>query len=573
MGQEASSGVLDTVSLADTRPERRAEKYLQLQQRFLLLAGKSKHPLVRAAAVSGHARKVARLAAAVAPGHELDKCSHVRWDDLKPLAPLPPSFSREAALCAAEVFFPALCPPPSTRPHYHYYTHWYSVVHVCAVLGHADEMDAVLEAWVPRGAISGFTAGPKGVAVAAADYLVNHGAGPESRTPLMLAVINGNAEVVRRLVGRWGAAGVGGADLMRPMLSHGRLCNPLYLAVGCGVVDCVDAILSAVDEAVRVKLVGMEASNNRTLLEEALSKPDRPGNCGLIKVLANPKWGGWMGAEEILTHLCGVFCRGLAIAYFSGPKQCRPVIGSHPKFVQSIDEISPKTGDTVLYKATIKGDTEVALEALSFGADPNIQCKRNPKWCDFPEELRTPMVMVIASEQKELVKEMARRGGVLPLAFCNRMSDSAFSLEAYVDGTWDQHIAANKEFRKSLPAVKWNSELRGSSPFDLPFIPSQIEFTPGARVQIDVSLTQMMVQFNTEITGVMELLDIQSLGRVQQTSRFWYFLSLAKVSSLHPFFFCVQVSMRQNKCSLEKSTCKFKPRMEPNSEGQGGEMP
>ncbi|KAH3705881.1 hypothetical protein Pelo_19571 [Pelomyxa schiedti] len=40
--------------------------------------------------------------------------------------------------------------------------------------------------------------------------------------------------------------------------------------------------------------------------------------------------------------------------------------------------------------------------------------------------------------------------------------------------------------------------------------------------RVDMSLTQLMIKFNTEITGVMEILDIQSLGRVQQTSRFWY---------------------------------------------------
>ncbi|KAH3732019.1 hypothetical protein Pelo_17152 [Pelomyxa schiedti] len=502
----------------ESPPEKRAVMYHLFQQRFLHLA--AKHSLVSAAA-SGRPRDVARLAAAVPPGHELDDCNQVQWNDLRPLY------------------------PPAGWPGY--YTHWYTVVHVCAVLGHVEEMDAVLEAWVPRGTISGTVAG-KHCTVAAADYMVNYGVGSSKRTPLMLAVANGHGEVVRRLMGRWGAAGVGGVNLMGPMWSY---CfspeiniNILHLAVSCAVVDCVDAIMSGVDEAVRLKLVGMEVLH-RTPLELALYEyPHRQVYRQMVKMLANPKWGEsviqamdsrwpilyfvrsanekyWPAhSEEVLNHLCGVFSRGLAAAYFHAPKKCRALITKHPKFVQSIDEISPKTGDTVLYKATIKGDTESALEALSFGADPNIQCRRNPTWCDFPEELRTPIVMAVASEQKEVVKEMARHGGVLPLAFCNRIADSAFSLEAYIDGTWDKHIATIQTFRKSLPAVKWNYELRGSTPFDLPPIHSQTEFAPGAETQFD--MTQMMVQYNTEITGVMEFLDIQSLSRVQQTSRFWY---------------------------------------------------
>ncbi|KAH3705953.1 hypothetical protein Pelo_19499 [Pelomyxa schiedti] len=82
---------------------------------------------------------------------------------------------------------------------------------------------------------------------------------------------------------------------------------------------------------------------------------------------------------------------------------------------------------------------------------------------------------------------MVRHGGVLPLAFCNRIGDSAFSLASFLDGSWDQHVAMNKNFRESLPAAKWNSELRGSMPaFELPFISSQIEFTPAAQIQVDI---------------------------------------------------------------------------------------
>ncbi|KAH3732332.1 hypothetical protein Pelo_16833 [Pelomyxa schiedti] len=534
MGQDTSllagvNGAPITLSDDMDAPEVRAEKYLALQKHFQSLSRRCKQGVVRAergdsplvrAAASGHAREVARLAAAAAPGHELDRCNHVRWNDQRPLSPC--------------TIYDQLS--------------WYSVLHVCAVLGHADEMDAVLEAWVPRGLIWGEVAAAAGrrAGVPAARWLLDYACGPADRTPMMLAVANGQAEVVRRLMGRWGAAGrnlVGpvGTGYYKPIVENR---NILHLAVHHGVLECIEVIMSGVDEILRAKLVGMKASHV-TPLELAMNESSRV-NLDLIKVLADPKWGesviqamdsrwpilyfsknGCRGDAvcdfSILNHLCRVFSRGLAAAYLRAPNKYRHTIASHPMFAQSIDEISPKTGDTALYEATIKGDTDVALEALSFGADPNLQCRRNPKWCDFPEELRTPIVMAIASEQKELVKEMARHGGILPLAFCKMVGDSAFSLESYIDGTWEKHVSMNNNFRKSLPAANLSSELRGSMPaVQLPFVPLQIEFTPGAQIQIDISLTQLMIQFNTEITGVMELLDIQSLGRVQQTSRFWY---------------------------------------------------
>ncbi|KAH3731902.1 hypothetical protein Pelo_17270 [Pelomyxa schiedti] len=264
-------------------------------------------------------------------------------------------------------------------------------------------MDAVLDAWVPRGTIGGSLA--KYEIVPAREFLVDKGAGPNGRTPLMLAVISGQAEVVRRLMGRWGAANLMGPTPVASGTWRGKGCI-LHLAVG-------------VDEATRLQLVGMEA-HHVTPLKLALRGPHR-ANLDLVKALANPKW----------VH-----------------------------------------------------------------------------------------------------------GAVLPPAFCSMVGDSVFSLESYIDGTWDKHVALNERFRHSLHTAKWNSELRGSMPsFELPFISSQIEFTPAAQIRhvtfphlsrthikhrVDMSLAQLMVQFNAEITGVMELLDIQSLGRVQQTSRFWY---------------------------------------------------
>ncbi|KAH3705770.1 hypothetical protein Pelo_19682 [Pelomyxa schiedti] len=180
--------------------------------------------------------------------------------------------------------------------------------------------------------------------------------------------------------------------------------------------------MSEADEATRLQLVKMEAGT-LTPLEMAMSRTLYT-SADILKVLANPKWGegviqamdsmlpipyyakhGYYNADS-LSYLCQVFSRGLAAAYFCHQEWPRYIIAKHPKFAQSIDEILPKTGDTALYKATIKGNTKHALEALSLGANPNIQCRRNPKWRDYPEELRTPMVMAVASGQRQVARVM-----------------------------------------------------------------------------------------------------------------------------------------------------------------------
>ncbi|KAH3731830.1 hypothetical protein Pelo_17337 [Pelomyxa schiedti] len=68
-------------------------------------------------------------------------------------------------------------------------------------------------------------------------------------------------------------------------------------------------------------------------------------------------------------------------------------------------------------------------------------------------------------------RNVARLATVVPQATSSTTATKSSGTGATGIGrTWDKHIATIQTFQKSLPAVKWNYELRGSTPFDLPFI-------------------------------------------------------------------------------------------------------
>ncbi|KAH3723405.1 hypothetical protein Pelo_17893 [Pelomyxa schiedti] len=132
--------------------------------------------------------------------------------------------------------------------------------------------------------------------------------------------------------------------------------------------------------------------------------------------------------------------------------------------------------------------------------------------------MRTPLTMAVALNRKKVVAEMVKRGGILPPGFSEfwSKSDPNFTVESFLEGTWDKHVRARTAYERILPPLQRVSELRSSMAI------ADTTPLPHTCIPIDSSLTSLMVRYQSEITGVLELLDIRSLGRIQQTSRFWY---------------------------------------------------
>ncbi|KAH3763767.1 hypothetical protein Pelo_4389 [Pelomyxa schiedti] len=445
-----------------------------------------------------------------------------------------------------------------------------SVVHVCASLGHLEEMNAVLEAWAERAAAAKPSCGTPNVDVGDDDpqsdggnvgtvickrgeitagnygvegvrWLVDGVSGKHSMTGLMMAVREGHGNVVECLVKKWKAGVMHCCDAMGKHMGY----SALHMCVEVEDTVSTETILSACSESQREALLVLGAEG---ALGTSLDLACRSQKLEFVRLLANPRWGaGAIEAMdqtypintqcnaplEIFEHLCSVFSNGLEDAFVAGYKERQQVILKHPGFPAVINCLTlnePHT--TALFTAVVSGEQEMVSSLLSLGASPNVVCeklenspgidqlKHNLKFeIDISSIPLTAMVFALITDQKSLVQEMAEHGGSLPPEFCEKWSqgDPLFSLQTYLDGSWEEHLQANKKYSRSLPFPEEHWELYSSMR-----ISDSILFNAADISVDDPSITSMIGQYNTEIRGVLELLDVQSLGRIQQTSRIWY---------------------------------------------------
>ncbi|KAH3723404.1 hypothetical protein Pelo_17892 [Pelomyxa schiedti] len=464
-------------------------------------------------------RLITQLAGSVIDGGKLDK---VR----KLAAKTPPGDERAVAWCMYD-------PTQDTT---------FSVIKICAKLGRLDEMNAILEAWSERR--------PNGAEIVAS--LVDDA--DWSLTPLMIAVHVNRPDIAECLINRWHADPTCSRSCTEWGPSWGGHASVLHICQWVDDFDSARLILSSSCSVERRVLLfnsvhaarnlgGSSSSRQLTPLEMAI----QASRFAWVKFLADSKWGmqvtqamesrkpisfcatSGCRSVEILAFLCEVFDSGMAEAFvhsLSYTPEFASFLMRHSKFPQCINNLCSSCNDkgqqTALVAAILNEShhDEFASELLSLGADPNTPCTVCPKWCHFPPEMRTPLTMAVALNRKKVVAEMVKRGGILPSGFSEFWSnrDPNFTVESFLEGTWDKHVQARAEYERLLPPSQPFSELRSSMAI-ADTTPLSCTYTC---IPIDHSLTSLMVRYQSEITGVLELLDIRSLGRIQQTSRFWY---------------------------------------------------
>ncbi|KAH3731408.1 hypothetical protein Pelo_17762 [Pelomyxa schiedti] len=406
-----------------------------------------------------------------------------------------------------------------------------NVIHICAHLGHLEGMNAILDTWTSRPPFN--TMAPKADVM---KWLVNS-VSSDHFTPLIIAVRNGHTDIVECLLTEWHA------DTMycdqRSGEDHFFNCNVLHFCAQNNQYKCADLILSSCDTSIKLSLLqclGVRKGlyeYGKTPLEIAILSDgwDVPGSqLKTIMAIANPKWeqpvlsamekrkplkfafARLSHGEQILEYLCSVFSEGLGEALIIARSRHRRFLLNHPKLPGVINQqVQFHDGTlTPLYFSVAKGSLKMVIQLLTVGADPNVVCEHNVCWAlihqlHYDDRGDRPMTLAVATNQKDMVREMARCGGILTPEFCRDWSnnDPVFSLASYLNGSWEEHLKSLSTYKASLPVTP-RSKLCASMPL------------------VNESITSMMIQYKAEITGVLELLDIESLGRIQQTSKFWY---------------------------------------------------
>ncbi|KAH3760782.1 hypothetical protein Pelo_7390 [Pelomyxa schiedti] len=447
---------------------------------------------------------------------------------------------------------------------------WLSVVHMCAGLGHVAELDAVLETWADCNIASGdpdvaddgdtnCSSRESGSGESQSQtgeeenkkksnrqaeevkWLVNAVSRKQGFTGLMMAAKEDQWEVAICLMDRWKA------DIMVCCQYSQDYNGYTVLHICAAKNDSAGAseILSRCNELQRAELVGIVGNEGvGTVLDLALSS----GSMGFAEMLTHPRWGPGVvialdakapirrhrNAPEYVFHwLCSVFSNGLEDAFVYGRRNYRETILQHPEFPSVLNRFTEcKPHTTPLFAVAVSGEKELVNRLLSLGASPNTVCEKWPEWEDGRDlpigQLRqgginiskiilTPMVIALITDRKQIVQAMSNHGGVLPPEFCQDWSrgDPHFSVATYLDGSWQEHVLANISYTQTLPFPEEHTELCASLSFGDDKLVT-------AKIPINESITMMMARYNTEISGVLDFLDIQALGRIQQTSRIWY---------------------------------------------------
>ncbi|KAH3767132.1 hypothetical protein Pelo_1008 [Pelomyxa schiedti] len=442
-----------------------------------------------------------------------------------------------------------------------------SVLHVCALLGHVDVMGAILGAWAQRAPpassspslpqspplrpLDGLVTDPRrdgeepggemenageGTQRARAErvqWLVD-GTGSGNCTALVYAVQEGNIGAAECLLREWVAdpsvlcdPNSGNPFVILPKVPGTDRLSVLHLAAFHNNYEMAELILSCSHGRKLDTLMNSPGDGKLRALDVAIYC----GHIEVVRLILDPRWGTKpkkspllfcsriSDRAEILSILCQHYTKGLCDAFISclsNPSYWK-VLMAHPNLSQCIN-IHSKDGATPLFAATVREYPDIALKLLDLGADPNISCRGlTPYWCTFEENLRTPIVMAVGTNQQSLVREMARHGGILQEEFCHLWGkgDPLFSLASYLDGSWAEHIRAQTAYESELPPAPGpHTQLLLSL--------SLSEAVPTATIENDPSIMSLLIHFTPEMTGVLEFLDIKSLGRIQQTSRFWY---------------------------------------------------
>ncbi|KAH3766561.1 hypothetical protein Pelo_1570, partial [Pelomyxa schiedti] len=413
-----------------------------------------------------------------------------------------------------------------------------NVVHMCAALGHLEEMDMVLDYWSAimvsqymsavaaggggGGALSASSQGSSDPVEAAKGLVNSITRNTLEFTPLMYAIYEGHYGVVECLMNKWRAdpALLCGNELFKRFTA-------LHLCAKFNRPECAEVVLAASTEYTRLVMIKTDYKKAKTgtPLEVALGS----GNLRVARVFTDTKWGTqlmramekrdpirkyWTRTRNLKTlpFLCQTFTRGLEDAFVHEHSRYWPIIMQNPGFTRVINYVSLRVPRlTPLFAATMQGEEETAIKLLSMGADPNISCK----------------VPTVVRNSKNLVCAMRKQSGVLPADFIQLWSepDFIFDIEAFLDGSWENHSGMRQEYKAALPHTRVHRKMYISK-----FLLDS-DLTQG--IQIDTNITSLMIRYQAAITGVLELVNIQALGRLQQTSQFWY--HAASINSLWKF--------------------------------------
>ncbi|KAH3764380.1 hypothetical protein Pelo_3756 [Pelomyxa schiedti] len=412
-----------------------------------------------------------------------------------------------------------------------------NVMFVCAVLGHLEELKIVHDAWHERPCRRDFFS-------RMADSMCTWNQWDEG-TAFACAVYEGHVEVARFLLEPFGA---------NPGLwcsVDGRKVTAMHLCIGKLQPDVIGMILSRFDVPTKATL----------LFNKTPPQPDSPlemvmhnNNLEVIQLLVNEKWGGnkfiealdaklpiavYCGCEEarpdVLQYLCQVFHKGLGRAFVNATqyprwsatnKELLDILVNHPNFSAFLNSETANE-KTPLFMAILRNQRELAMKFLTLGANPNASCSFQLR---SYEGIFTPMILAVILDQSELVAEMVRLGGVLPNKECDLWKHYQSSEYDHIHGYWklfpnqavgsisvskySEIIGSTDALRASMPVMEFE-KVPPSGAIDTRQMVS-------ASIEIDDSITAMAALYQAETAGVLALLDVQALGRIQRTSRFWY---------------------------------------------------
>ncbi|KAH3762018.1 hypothetical protein Pelo_6128 [Pelomyxa schiedti] len=241
---------------------------------------------------------------------------------------------------------------------------------------------------------------------------------------------------------------------------------------------------------------------------------------------------------DVLRYLCSVFSGGLGLAFYKATFkdykymtniEAQDIILDQPGFVACVNEVSYNTNKTTpLFLATLRKNMGAVLKLLSLGANPNTSCEYQIRDYEPYGNAKTPMILAVLLNQKEMVEAMAKHGGLLPVKgeyFWTRFpADKYPHIAGYLD--LYESVAVVRVSVKDYSALDSIDKLRGSMPeTDFPETSPNVpesETVLDANIDIDDTILSLLVQYKAESAEVLGYLDIQSLGRIQQTSRFWY---------------------------------------------------
>ncbi|KAH3760783.1 purine-nucleoside phosphorylase [Pelomyxa schiedti] len=426
--------------------------------------------------------------------------------------------------------------------------YYLTVVQWCAANGQMEGVEAILSCWQSAGSITNSSepirtaynysavasspVAPKNKIESVRWLVSSAGKNKNGFNAVMEAVMGGHCGILKYLVSSCNAD----VTYFCTGEQAGRYngFTVLHLCAEMRRIDCAEVILAACrSDSQRAELAGFQADEGvGTALDVALESD----YLDFVRMITNPKWGPAVlkamderaplrrhckKMPEVFSCLCEVgFSKGLQDAFVHGSKHNRDFILDHKEFPQHINVLTEKKPHTTcLFVTVLKRKKRLALKLLSLGADPNTLCRAAHELrhsLALPKSVITPLVLAVGTNQRRLAQEMSQCGGELPSHFCHiwGKGDSMFSLGTFLDGSWEEHSKAKEDYEDSLPTQSEHWELYKPLSFPHTLHPSQIV--------TGLSITSFMVQFNNEMSRVLELLDIRSLGRLQQTSRFWY---------------------------------------------------